>query len=670
MADISLRTKLFLSFVAVATLTGLMTMTVGLHLVGSRFFAEMQNKVVHDLNSGREIYNRAASEIRNVIALSSERFFIKEILADNAPAAGHQEISGSRTASQPLRSQRAAVAVRELEKIKEKNSLDMLALLDKNGKVVFCAGSPSLRGYRLEANPLINEVLRNRQIVSSSLIISNPELEKFHKDLAKRARIKIIHTEMAEKTEKIEEPSGLVIGSAAPVADDTGELKGVLFGGKLLTRNFDIVDKVKSILYGDMRYKGTGIGAVTIFQGDLRISTNVRDKDGNRAIGTRASKKVCDTVISKGKTFIGRAFVVNEWYLTAYEPIRDFNKKIVGMLFVGILERPYTNLKKQVFVVFISIVILGLALALALSYFLSGIILNPIKKLMAASSGLTCGDLSSRVRMESGDELGELGKTFNTMASAIQERDKQIKKYAQKRIEGTEKMATIGQLAAGVAHEINNPLGGILVYTHLLLEDTGKNDPRRENLEKVARETARVRDIVRGLLEFSRQTEPRIENTDINVLILKTLGLVERQAMFKNVKTIKKFDKSIPPLAIDKDKICQVLLNVVVNAAEAMDVNGGTLKIATGYSKSPDMVEIAVSDTGSGISPENLKRLFEPFFTTKDPGQGVGLGLAISYGIVRKHGGNIDVKSMAGKGTTVTISLPLDQENRSNADSD
>ena len=112
-------------------------------------------------------------------------------------------------------------------------------------------------------------------------------------------------------------------------------------------------------------------------------------------------------------------------------------------------------------------------------------------------------------------------------------------------------------------------------------------------------------------------------------------------------------------MAIDKDKICQVLLNVIVNAAEVMKVNGGTLKIATGYSKSLDMVEIAVSDTGSGISPENLKRLFEPFFTTKDPGQGVGLGLAISYGIVKKHGGNIDVKSKVGKGTTVTISLPL-----------
>jgi two-component system NtrC family sensor kinase len=624
-----------------------MAAALGLHFIGKGFYEEMQNKVTHDLNTSREVYDRAMSEVRNAVRIAADRHFIKTILSGGSwPAAKG-----------------------DLLKMKEIESLDMVAMLDRNAKVIMAAGPTVAQGYHLD-NAVIREMLRRKEPVYGNILMSREELLRFGKDLTERAHIRLIPTPMARKTSATEETSGLVIGAAAPVLDGKGRMLGAVFGARLLNRSTDIVDRTKDILYGENQYRGRNIGAVTIFQGDLRISTNVRDKAGRRMIGTRIAQNVGESVLGQGKPWIDRAFVVEDWYLTAYEPIRDITGRIIGILFVGILERPFTDLKGQVFVMFISILLLGTALALGLAYLLSGILHNPVRKLMEASACIGKGDLSYRVRIDSDDEFGELGRTFNLMADSIQERDEQIKLATQEKIKGTEKLATIGQLAAGVAHEINNPLGGILVYTHLLLEDTPPGDPRRGNLEKIARETERVRNTVRGLLEFARQTESKVEDADVNALILATLDLVNKHILFENIKLVKELDDDLPILAIDKDKIRQVLINVIMNAAEAMENRGGQLRVATRYAAPERQVEIKVSDTGCGISPENLRRVFEPFFTTKDVGRGVGLGLAISYGIVKKHGGSIDIQSRVDKGTTVTISLPVDAPGRAEEETD
>jgi len=645
---LSLRTKLFLSFGMAIGITGAMAAGMGLHFISGRIFAEMQGKAMRDMNSAREVYNRAMDDVRNAVRLSSDRFFVKEaLLGRNHASAG-----------------------RQLDKIKQGESLDMLALVGRSGKVVYCAGNAGLRGRSLFENPLIRKALNSGNEAFANLILSQGDLAAFDQALLARAHIRFVPTKMAKATEKTEETSGLVLAAAGPVLDDSGGLLGVLFAGRLLNRNNDIVDKAKKILYGDSQYKGRSAGSVTLFQGDLRIATTVLDERGERAIGTRISQEVADTVLGQGRTYIGRAFVVNDWYLTAYEPIRDALGGIVGILYVGILERPYADLRKEVCTAFLGIVLLGIILVSALSYVLSGVILGPVAKLTAGAVQLGKGDLSYRVEVDRRDELGELARTFNLMADSIHERDEQIRRQAQETIKETERLATIGRLAAGVAHEINNPLGGILVYTHLLLEDTPAGDPRRENLEKVARETERVRDIVKGLLEFARQTEPRIEDADLNELAAKTLDFIGRQILFDDIRVVKEFDPALPLLSMDRDRIRQVLLNVIMNAAEAMEGRGGTLKVSTRSLDGGSRAEISVSDTGCGISPENLQRVFEPFFTTKDVGRGTGLGLAISYGIVKKHGGTIGLKSEPGKGTDVTILLPRDAGARADAPAD
>jgi PAS domain S-box-containing protein len=221
----------------------------------------------------------------------------------------------------------------------------------------------------------------------------------------------------------------------------------------------------------------------------------------------------------------------------------------------------------------------------------------------------------------------------------------------------SEKMASLGKLAAGIAHEINNPLGGILIYASLMAEDLPEDDTKRGDLARIVQETSRCKDIVKSLLEFARQTEPKMEPTDINRAITDGLFFLENQALFHNIKIIKKLDPFLPFIRGNASQLKQVLINIIVNAAEAMHGNG-TLTITSYPFPDRKSITLEFTDTGEGIPEENLTRIFDPFFTTKEVGKGTGLGLATSYGIVEDHGGRISVKSKVGEGTTFTIELP------------
>jgi two-component system, NtrC family, sensor kinase len=221
----------------------------------------------------------------------------------------------------------------------------------------------------------------------------------------------------------------------------------------------------------------------------------------------------------------------------------------------------------------------------------------------------------------------------------------------------SERLASLGMLSAGVAHEVNNPLGGILALTSLTLEDLPPGDTNRENLEEVIRQTQRCRDIVRRLLEFSRQTRRNTEPVDLNQVLLATLALVARQASFFNIQVVQDIDPNLPEVMADASQFQQVFMNILVNAAQAMDERG-TITLTT---RCRGAVEVAIADTGKGIPPEQIDKIFDPFFTTKESGQGTGLGLSITYGIVTTHGGTIEVASEPGKGSVFTIRMPAAQ---------
>ena len=225
-------------------------------------------------------------------------------------------------------------------------------------------------------------------------------------------------------------------------------------------------------------------------------------------------------------------------------------------------------------------------------------------------------------------------------------------------INRSEKMASLGQLAAGVAHEINNPLTGILLYANLALERLDKADPLRKYLKSVINDTDRCKDIVKDLLAYSRQTSPTKETFHVNSLVEQSLALIRDQKRFLNINLVEKMSDEMMLIRADKNQLTQVIINLVMNAIDAME-RKGTLTFLTYRSKNDKKVYIEVSDTGCGIPEENLSKVFDPFFTTKGPEKGTGLGLSTSYGIVKGNGGRITIKETGPKGTTFLIELPL-----------
>jgi len=261
---------------------------------------------------------------------------------------------------------------------------------------------------------------------------------------------------------------------------------------------------------------------------------------------------------------------------------------------------------------------------------------------------------------EGGEEAASVG-IFTDLRPRLRMERKLQETHLQ--LVSSEKMASLGKLAAGIAHEINNPLGGILIYASLMMEDLSENDPSRQDLARIVQETSRCKEIVKSLLEFARQTEPKMDPTDINRSITEGLFFLENQALFHNIQIIKRLDSGLPLVIGNAGQLKQVFMNIIVNAAEAM-YGSGTLTITTSFASYRNTVLVEFTDTGEGIPEENLTRIFDPFFTTKDVGKGTGLGLATSYGIIEEHGGKIRVKSKVNEGTTFTIELPLQSDKK------
>ena len=459
----SLKIKLIASFIVVITIGGAISTWMGVRYISNGIVRQAQDKVRTDLNSARVIYLENLNRVKDVVRLTSDRSFIK----------------------QSLRSGERSSLVQELERIRIEESLDILSLTNPSGRVFLRSRNPSMAGDDLKDDDIIGQALRSGEAVAATQLLSREQLQKESEQLAARARITLIPTPKAKQRMEGEETSGMVIKAATPVMDGNGGLLGILYGGILLNREYRIVDKVKETVYQGEVYKGKDMGTATIFQGDLRISTNVLREDGERAIGTRVSEEVYEQVLVKGLPWIERAFVVNDWYITAYEPIRDSMDNTIGILYVGMLEQKFTDMRRDTLLVFLSIATGSILAAFIISYFLANSILKPVKELVFASERLAQGDLTHRVQLSSTDEMGELAHTFNSMADSLRERDERLREYTQKKIMESERLATIGQLAAGVAHELNNPLGGVLIYSHLLLENLPEGDEKRENLEKI-----------------------------------------------------------------------------------------------------------------------------------------------------------------------------------------
>ena len=473
--------------------------------------------------------------------------------------------------------------------------------------------------------------------------------------MSSRVLIPIVKTPQSIEIKEKELSDGMVLRAAYPIFDKQGNLLGALVGGILLNRDYAIVDTIKETVYQDETYRGRDMGFATIFLGGVRISTNVMTLDERRAVGTIVSKEVYDRVIGEGKDWIGRAFVVNDWYISSYTPIRDIDKNIIGMLYTGILEAKYRDMKLQTTWLFLGITTLGMVIAFFISFSLGQSIIRRIRILKQATEAISSGNLEYQLPPGSSSGFDMLDEAFNNMAKSLKDRDDRLQQAFQ-RITRTERLASLGQMAAGVAHEINNPLGGILLYSNLVLEEMTDDNASRENMEKIIYQTDRCKKIVQNLLDFARTPSGDMVKLSINNVIMTSLNLVKDQSMFLGIEVTTNLAENLPEIRGDISRLEEVFLNLFINAADAME-GDGVLRISTRLS-STNSIKIYISDNGKGIDKAYLPHIFEPFFTTKDPGQGTGLGLSITYGIIQKHNGLIDVESKPGEGTTFIITLP------------
>ncbi|MFQ5975374.1 MAG: ATP-binding protein [Candidatus Hydrothermarchaeales archaeon] len=278
--------------------------------------------------------------------------------------------------------------------------------------------------------------------------------------------------------------------------------------------------------------------------------------------------------------------------------------------------------------------------------FLSRSLIEPINQLVRGTERIGKGDLQYKINIKSKDEVGRLAESFNNMTKNLE--------ASQKRLVQSEKLASLGRLAAGVAHEINSPLTNISTSAQILLRKKDKSDPKTERLEVIEGNVVLATKIVRGLLDFARPPKPIFEEVEINELIVRTLKILKYQ--FTNIKLHVYLDKELPSIMGDSGQLQQVLINLMTNASQAMP-NDGDLSVSTW--RENGFVEIDIKDTGHGIAKEDMNKIFDPFFTTRKHGEGTGLGLSISHGIIQKHNGKIEVKSKIGEGTTFIIKLPV-----------
>ena len=503
--------------------------------------------------------------------------------------------------------------------------------------------------------------------------------------LRARVAVPLLATRSAAPTERAVEDRAMVLLATRAVRDDSGQLVAHVQGGVLLNRNLPFIDHINQIVYpaGSLPLADWGSkGTATLFLDDVRISTNVRlfgSVAQERAIGTRVSQSVRNAVLGSGQTWLDRAFVVQDWYVSAYQPLSDSQGRRVGMLYVGVLERPFALLKWAA-LASIGLLFFGvMVVAAVVSLRWARAIFHPLERMEATMLCVEGGDLAARVgAVDSADEIGRLAQHLDELLATIDDNTRRLTHWnaeldakvaertqelqtAQRQLVQAEKLATVGQLTASIAHEVNNPIAVIQGNLDLLRELLGSEAAARvaPELKLVDAQIERMRLIVTRLLQFARPTEfaGYVEAVDPNRALADCLVLAGHQITRAGVVVKRELHATRQP-AINPQELQQVLVNLLVNALHAMP-GGGTLKLATADSGEGDeaAVHITVQDSGPGLAPDLLAQLFQPFVTRRK--EGTGLGLWISRQIVERYGGELSAANAPDGGAAFTVRLKV-----------
>ncbi|NVK47850.1 MAG: cache domain-containing protein [Rhodobacteraceae bacterium] len=534
-------------------------------------------------------------------------------------------------------------------------------------------------GFQPDAWPVVRAAW-NGSAESAIDILSAEALDQLSPGLADQAAIHLVPTVAAVATARQVEDRGMIIHSAAPVHLPDGR-RAALVGGQLLNRNLDFIDTINALVYREQSLPKGSRGTATLFLEDVRVSTNVRLFENVRALGTRVSAVVRARVLDEGAVWLDRAFVVNDWYISAYEPIVDSFGTRVGMLYVGYLETPFQHAKTVSILTIILMFLLIATISVPIFLRWAGRIFLPLERMTQTIARVEAGDLQARNGdVDDSGEIAQVAAHFDDLLDQIQERDRLLRDWANsleqkveertadlrtanRKLEKTterliisEKLAAVGEITASVAHEINNPIaviqGNVEVARSLLAEHA---EAVETEFRLIDDQIYRIGSIVSKLLHFARPEDYSGAATVISPAeVVRDCLVLTRHQIATNGIVVEIDMASDKNVLMARTELQQVLVNLILNAVHAMP-EGGTLSLAVrDVTKG---VKIEVADSGTGIAPETLRRIFDPFFTTKQA-QGTGLGLSISQTLVRHAGGTLTASSVPGEGSLFTIFLP------------
>jgi len=643
---------------------------------------------------GQVAYDRLLiTKVRSDLAVA--RGYFDQVLIE--VGAGTQGVAHSQALFAALQApmpQAAGALPAQLAGARERLGLDFLALYDPEGLPLARAGTlgaPGASAGPMPAMPV--DVRRALQAHGARgqaklLLLEPAALGALAPSLMHRVNLPVVATRNAAPSDRSTEDRAMVVLSTVPVLDGAGRTIALLTGGMLLNQNLDFIDHINRIVYPDGSLPFGSQGTATLFLDDVRITTNVRLFQDQRAIGTRVSQAVRDTVLGHGNTWLDRAFVVNDWYVSAYEPLLDANNQRIGMLYVGYLEAPFRQVRYAVLVAMGLIFLLVMALSAWFSVRWARSIFRPVEHMNRTMQQVEEGQPQARVgTLTTRDELGALAGHLDQLLDVIDDKTKTLQRWgdeldhkvaertreleasnaslqqAQQQLVKSEKLAAIGQLTASIAHEINNPIAVMQGNLDLMRETLGAHSqPVRTELKLLDEQVERMRLIVTQLLQYARPTEYAgyVETLDLNRTVDDCLVLVAHLLAQTRIE-VQRSLQATQRVGFNRQELQQVIINLLINAIQAMP-QGGMLRLETSDCVSAEGdtprpgAQLSVVDSGPGLAPGVQERLFRPFFTTKNDGN--GLGLWISMGLLERYGGRLEATNRKdGTGAAFTVKL-------------
>jgi two-component system NtrC family sensor kinase len=646
--QLKFRTRQMLGFALVVGVMGSVTTWAGFSFLSKTIFKEAQLRVEMDINSAWAAYREEVAQLESAVSMSAQR------------ASLHRGVQ-NRLNNQMLST--------ELEVVRTRFGLDFLTLVRSDSVIVARSRTPYLSGDTMLIDPVLAEAFQGR-IGSGTVVVSEAFLHREGDALVALAHIPLVETERAVPRHQLVENRGLVLMAAVPILDTGENVIGVVYGGILLNRKFELVDRIREAVFGDMTYEGSPVGTVTIFLWDVRIATNVMQLDKTRALGTRVSEEVYHTVLEKGKRFADRAFVVNDWYLSAYDPIRDPTGQIVGIIYVGLLEKKYLAYRSSLATQFLGISFASLLLSAVVAFYLSSTLRRPIQQLVTAARELSAGNLKTRVNISrASQETSELAAAFNSMAASLGKRNQELEQTTLETnkayLEADEKNRAYLEMLGFVTHELKSPLASIVFAIESVRDGIlgPITSPQEAVLKSAANSADYLHNTIANYLNLSRIEEGALklelsEAAFASDIIRPVLERLTETAADQQMT----IEVDVPPAYrgwCDTGLLTAVFQNLLSNAIK-YGRTGGKIKIAC--SQAAEGFTFSVFNEGRGFSPQVADQLFAKFFRWTDKEQdtrsGTGLGLFVTRRIIELHGGQIWAESEEGHWAKFTFTLP------------